>query len=71
MSAKLRYYAPMRLGYRQLPVERWIATPLYRLRMRAGQEATQLRLPLEITLERSGDGRPDDEGPDACCAPSR
>jgi len=65
MSAKLRYYAPMRLGYRQLPVERWIATPLYRLRMRAGQEATQLRLPLEITLERSGDGRPDDEGPDA------
>jgi hypothetical protein len=65
MSAKLRYYAPMRLGYRQLPVERWIATPLYRLRMRAGQEATQLRLPLEITLERSGDGRLDDEGPDA------
>ncbi|MET7247998.1 virulence factor SrfB [Methylobacterium sp. EM32] len=65
MRASLRYYAPMRLGYRQLPVERWIATPLYRLRMAAGQEVTGLRLPLEITLERSGDGRPDDEGPDA------
>jgi hypothetical protein len=65
MSATLRYYAPMRLGYRQLPVERWIATPLYRLRMTAGQEATPLSLPLAITLERAGDGRPDDDGPDA------
>ncbi|MDO9428511.1 MAG: virulence factor SrfB [Methylobacterium sp.] len=65
MSASLRYYAPMRLGYRQLPVERWIATPLYRLRLRTGQEATQLRLPLDITLERSGDGRADDDSPDA------
>jgi len=65
MDAKLRYYAPMRLGYRQLPVERWIATPLYRLRLRAGEEAARMKLPLEITLERCGDGRPDDEGADA------
>lgn len=65
MAATLTYFAPMRLGYRQLPVERWIATPLYRLRVRAGLDAGQMRLPLAITLERSGDGKADDEGPDA------
>jgi hypothetical protein len=65
MTATLRYFAPMRLGYRQLPVERWIATPLYRLRVKAGLDAGQMRLPLEITLERSGDGQAEDDSPDA------
>jgi hypothetical protein len=63
--ATIKYYAPMRLGYRQLPLERWIATPLYRLRMRAGLDAAQLRLPIEITLERAGDGVVEEDLPDA------
>jgi hypothetical protein len=63
--AVIRYYAPMRLGYRQLPVERWIATPLYRLRLRTGLDTSQLRLPLEITLERSDGSVVDEDAPDA------
>jgi len=54
--ASFKYYAPMRLGYRQLPIERWIATPLYRLRMRSGPETAHLRLPVEITVERETNG---------------
>ena len=63
--ATLRYYAPMRLGYRQLAVERWIATPLYRLRLRPGVDLRTLRLPIDVTLERSPEVVADDEGPDA------
>src|SRR4051812_25795968 len=63
--ATIRYYAPMRLGYRQLPLERWIATPLYRLRLRPALHSTHLRLPIEITLERAGNGVIDEDLPDA------
>ncbi|GGH27776.1 virulence factor SrfB [Alsobacter metallidurans] len=63
--ATLKYYAPMRLGYRQLPIERWIATPLYRLRLRPGIDLNAVRLPIEITLERSAETSADDEGPDS------
>jgi hypothetical protein len=30
-----QYFAPVRLGYRQLPIERWTAAPLYRLKLTA------------------------------------
>jgi hypothetical protein len=63
--ASFEYYAPMRLGYRQLPIERWIATPLYRLRMRSGLETTHLRLPVEITVEREANGSAIDEDSEA------
>lgn len=63
--ATINYYAPMRLGYRQLPIERWIATPLYRLRLRPGMDLKSVRLPIEVTLERSPEDLADDEGPDA------
>lgn len=65
-SAVVRYYAPMQIGFRQLPVERWTATPLYRLRTRSGLDGANWRLPLEITLERADDdGSVDDDSPDA------
>lgn len=64
-SATIRYYAPMRLGYRQLAVERWIATPLYRLRLRPGVDLKSIRLPIEIMLERSPEAPPDEDVPDA------
>jgi hypothetical protein len=63
--AIIRYRAPMRIGYRQLPLERWTATPLYRLRLRAGMDNAQITTPIEITLERSGDHATDEDTPDA------
>lgn len=53
-SAPLLYHFPTLLGYRQLPLERWIATPLYRLKLNAESAAAD-RLPAppyKITLER-------------------
>lgn len=55
-EASLRYFAPTRIGYRQLPLERWTATPLYKLTLAA--EAPRPRLPVTVTLRR---GAPDDE----------
>lgn len=63
-SAEVTYYAPMRLGYRQLPIERWIASPLYRLRMTAGLDSSQFRGPFRLMLARSADA-PDDDALDA------
>lgn len=47
-----QYYAPMRLGYRQLPIERWTATPLYRLKLGANSSRERIQLPLTVTLAR-------------------
>jgi hypothetical protein len=63
--ATFAYYAPMWLGYRQLPLERWIASPLYRLRMRPGLDVARVSRPIEIVLERNGDDQRDAEIPDA------
>ena len=63
--ATITYYAPMRLGYRQLPLDRWIATPLYRLRMKPGLDASQFRGPFQITLERAAGVFVDEDTPDA------
>ncbi|HLZ03400.1 MAG TPA: virulence factor SrfB [Bradyrhizobium sp.] len=49
----LQYYAPIQLGYRQLPIERWIATPLYRLKLSANASRERMpRLPWTVTLRR-------------------
>lgn len=47
------FYGDTFFGFRQLPVEDWIAAPMYRLRF-APQEAERLRnrLPLNVTLRR-------------------
>jgi hypothetical protein len=64
-SAQITYYAPMRLGYRQLPLERWTASPLYRLRLKAGVDASGLRAPYQIRIERAGEQDIDEDAPDA------
>lgn len=47
------YFAPVRIGYRQLPIERWAATPLYRLKLSAGSARERIpRLPLKVILGR-------------------
>jgi hypothetical protein len=60
-----KYYAPIRLGYRQLPIERWIASPLYRLRLRAGLDTAQIKAPIAVTIERASEGVVDEDAPEA------
>ena len=54
-EAVFDFYAPVFLGFRQLGVERWPATPLYRVTFAHPQDARTRALPLKVTLERSTD----------------
>ncbi len=54
-EATFDFYAPVFLGFRQLNVERWPATPLYRATFAHPQDARAKALPLKVTLERSTD----------------
>jgi len=54
-EATFDFYAPVFLGFRQLNVERWPASPLYRVTFAHPQDARSKALPLKITLERSID----------------
>jgi hypothetical protein len=47
------FYAPVFLGFRQLPIERWPATPLYMVRFGESADPRSLALPLQVTIERS------------------
>jgi hypothetical protein len=59
-EATYLWLSPVRLGFRQLPHERWTATPLYWLSAVDGSPIEQLRNGVEITLKRS---TPDDLAP--------
>lgn len=52
--------SPVFIGFRQLPLERWIASPLYSVRFRDPDQVARLQLPLRVTFERM-DGAGDDE----------
>lgn len=54
-EATFDFYAPVFLGFRQLAVERWPATPLYRVTFAHPRDASAKALPLKVTLERSTD----------------
>jgi hypothetical protein len=58
-EATFDFYAPVFLGFRQLAVERWPATPLYRVTFAHPQDARARALPLAVTLERSTDENAD------------
>ncbi|MGH8722509.1 MAG: virulence factor SrfB [Burkholderiales bacterium] len=47
----MRMFAPLRIGFRQLPYERWTATPLYWLDFTAS--GGRLSKPLTVTIERA------------------
>ena len=53
-SHSFDFYAPVFIGFRQLPVERWPATPLYRLGFATSDAMARARerLPYKVTLER-------------------
>ena len=50
-TASLSYWNPVRLGYRQIPFERWVATPLYYLRLTV-PDAGRIARPVRVGLER-------------------
>ena len=50
-TGTLRFFTPVRLGYRQVPYDRWVATPLYLLRL-VGGNAREIRRPVAVTLVR-------------------
>jgi hypothetical protein len=63
MQATITMYSPVYLGARQLPLERWTTTPLYRLDF--ATRAAQDRAPLRVTFERTEfDDDPDDTTPE-------
>lgn len=47
----VKLYTPIHIGFRQLPLERWTTTPLYRLDF-ANPEAASRPAPLTVTLVR-------------------
>jgi hypothetical protein len=63
-SADVRFSAPMRIGFRQLPLERWMASPLYSLKFANPQRAASQHKPFTITLERAEFDEPDDDVPE-------
>jgi hypothetical protein len=54
-EATFNFYAPIFIGFRQLGVERWPATPLYRVNFAHPQDARNKALPLKVTVERATD----------------
>ena len=48
----LHFDAVTRLGFRQLPIERWITTPLYILEFANPNDAAKLHLPLKVQISR-------------------
>lgn len=56
--AVLEMRAPAAIGFRQLPLERWPATPLYVLEFANPSAVARMSPPLFVTLERA---EPDDE----------
>ena len=57
--ASLKMYTMLHLGARQLPLDRWMTTPLYRLDF-ANATAQRRKPPLSVTFERA-DHEDDDE----------
>jgi hypothetical protein len=51
-EAKVNWFAPTPIGFRQLPIERWVATLLYRIKPVDGLSAQGIQRPIVVTLER-------------------
>ena len=60
----LEYYAKMRLGYRQLPTARWVASPLYQVWLEQLNPAFRVPTPITIRFSRQLE-LPEDERQDA------
>ncbi len=59
---KLQFQTLTQLGFRQLPIARWTATPLYMMEFANPDDAHRMELPLTVTVTRR---EIDPEAPDA------
>ncbi|MBV9219044.1 MAG: virulence factor SrfB, partial [Methylobacteriaceae bacterium] len=53
MARTVRVFPPTNIGFRQLQLERWPATPLYVIEFANPATAARLKLPLSVTIERA------------------
>lgn len=60
-EAQFDYHSPVRIGFRQLPLERWVATPLYKLMAGASRSARGMRKPVRVTIARNVEALGEDE----------
>lgn len=60
-SKEFDFLAKMRLGSRQLPYDRWIASPLYLVRLEKPNSAFKPSLPIRVTIERELEPVDDEE----------
>jgi hypothetical protein len=63
LDVEIPFEAPCMLGFRQLPIERWPATPIYALEFGNADDVRNLALPLTVRLTRgvAEAGTPDAE----------
>ncbi|MBZ9791690.1 virulence factor SrfB [Rhizobium sp. 3T7] len=52
-EAEFDFHSPVRIGYRQLPLERWVATPLYKLAAGQSRSAQTIPRPVRVTIARN------------------
>ncbi len=53
LSKTVSIFPPTTIGFRQLPLERWPASPLYVIEYANPANAQRLKLPLQVTIERA------------------
>lgn len=51
-ESTFEYHSPARIGFRQLPLQRWVATPLYKL-TEARNPRRPIRKPVNVTIARN------------------
>lgn len=61
LEFKLSFQAATQIGFRQLPLERWTATPLYMMEFANPDTAARMALPLRVTVARRTSGDAEDE----------
>ena len=52
VEAELVFHTAVRLGYRQLDRQDWVASPLYRLRLSSAAAHSSIKGPINVVLER-------------------
>lgn len=60
-EAVFDYHSPVRIGFRQLPLERWVATPLYKLTVAQSRSSNNIQRPIKVTIARNTQNADEDE----------
>ncbi|RWX61084.1 virulence factor SrfB, partial [Mesorhizobium sp. M2A.F.Ca.ET.039.01.1.1] len=60
-EAEFDYHSPVRIGFRQLPLERWVATPLYKLTAAPSRSSRGMKKPVRVTVARNVETADGDE----------